>query len=83
MAAVISGGATNTCANASNLSRFRATGLKFAISFADCKLSAAALNEIFTNLGTASAQTITIINNYGAATCNRSIATAKGWTVTG
>jgi hypothetical protein len=83
MSAITTSGATSMCQLANNLARFRATGCKFSISFANCKLSAAALNEIFTNLGTASSQTITISNNYGAATCTRSIATAKGWTVTG
>jgi surface protein len=47
-------------------------------------LTASALNEIFTNLGTAAgSQTITITNCLGAATCDRTIATAKGWTVVG
>lgn len=49
------------------------------------QLGAEALNTVFTNLATAASgsQTITITGNPGAATCNRSIATAKGWTVTG
>ena len=40
------------------------------------------LNKLFVDLGTpaASAQ-IDIRNTPGAATCDRSIATAKGWTV--
>lgn len=58
-------------------------GVKVSHSYAVCNLSATALNEIFTNLATVTGQTITITNNPGAATCNRSIATAKGWTVTG
>jgi hypothetical protein len=46
-------------------------------------LSAAALNQVFTDLPTLSGKTINITGCTGAATCTRSIATAKGWTVTG
>jgi hypothetical protein len=49
-------------------------------------LSAAALNDIFTNLGTATGtQYVVITGCYGAAdpACDRTIATAKGWTVIG
>ena len=52
-------------------------------SVASCNLNAAALNRIFTDLGTVASGTITITGTPGAATCDRSIATAKGWTVTG
>lgn len=57
--------------------------LKTTIYLANCKLSATALNNLFTSLGTVSGKTVTISNNYGASTCNRSIAITKGWTVTG
>lgn len=55
------------------------------ISYANMILSATELNSIFTNLADVSAHgaTITITNNWGTATCNRSIATSKGWTVVG
>lgn len=47
-------------------------------------LNAAELEDIFTNkLQTVSSATIYINNNPGASTCDRTIATAKGWTVTG
>jgi len=46
-------------------------------------LSATALNQVFTDLPTLSGKTINITGCTGAATCTRSIATAKGWTVTG
>ncbi len=51
-----------------------------------CVLSPTELNRIFTGLGGVTSQgtcTINITNNWGAAACDRSIATAKGWTVTG
>ena len=46
-------------------------------------LDATALNQVFTDLPTITAKTINITGAIGAAGCNRSIATAKGWTVTG
>jgi surface protein len=54
------------------------------VGFLNCQLSATALNEIFTNLVDRSATTqasITITGNYGAATANTAIATAKNWQV--
>ena len=59
------------------------SGSSMTTSVASCNLNAAALNRIFTDLGTVTSTTITITGTPGAATCNRSIATAKGWTVTG
>jgi surface protein len=68
-----------------SLSKGRTNGIQHSISYANCKLSAAAINDIFTGLGTASgapgSQTITVAGNYGAATCTTSIATNKFWTV--
>ena len=46
-------------------------------------LGTAALNQLFTDLPTIVSKTINITGTPGAATCTRSIATAKGWTVTG
>jgi hypothetical protein len=46
-------------------------------------LGTAALDQLFTDLPTITAKTINITGTPGAATCTRSIATAKGWTVTG
>ena len=57
-------------------------GGKYAISYATANLSAAALDNIYTNLGTAAgAQTITVTGNWGTAGHTPSIATAKSWTV--
>lgn len=73
---------TNAFANCRSLSRALFTGLTRGISLANCNLSATAINEIFTNLGTASgAQTITVTGNRGAAACTPSIAVNKGFTV--
>lgn len=73
-------GMFSTC---QSLARSQITGTAVSISYQDCNLSASALNEVFTNLATVTGQTITITGNPGAATCDRTIATAKGWTVTG
>ena len=57
-------------------------GLRIGFNIAQSTLSATALNDLFTSLGTASgSQTITITGNPGAPTCNTSIATSKGFTV--
>ncbi len=69
--------------NCYSLSKVSMTGMKVSFSVANCKLSAARLNEIYSNLATVTGQTITVTGNYGTATDDPTIATAKGWTVTG
>ena len=67
-----------------SLAKGALSGTTRAISYSGCKLSAAELDEIYTNLGTAfGAQTITVTGNYGVTGDTPTIATAKGWTVTG
>jgi TATA-box binding protein (TBP) (component of TFIID and TFIIIB) len=67
----------------SSLERVTLTGLRVGFTVAGCAMSAAALNDLFTSLGTASgSQTIIVTNNPGAATCDTTIATAKGFSVT-
>lgn len=59
-------------------------GTRYAISYASCALSSAELDAIYTGLGTAAgSQTITVTSNYGTTGDTPSIATGKGWTVTG
>lgn len=76
-------GLTGIFATSTYIKRVKAFGSKYSISVAGCNMQAAELNEFFTNLGTAAiaAQTITITGNPGAATCDQTIATAKGYTV--
>jgi surface protein len=69
--------------NCNSLARIEAKNFRFTFSVANCKLSSAALNEIYTNLPTVTGQTITVSGNYGTAGDDPTIATAKGWTVTG
>lgn len=66
-----------------SLARILMAAFKYTFSVSGCRMSAARLNELFTNLPTVTGQTVTITGNFGAATCDRTIATAKGWTVTG
>ena len=77
---------TNFASNCNGLKRCQATGIKSTVSFASCTFGATELNEIYTNLADLTAlptQTITVTNNYGTATDNPAIATAKNWTVVG
>jgi hypothetical protein len=57
--------------------------MKFAHSIASLKMSATALNAYYTALPTVTSQTLTVTGNYGVASDNPAIATAKGWAVTG
>ena len=57
--------------------------IKVSFSLTNAKLSATALNDMYTALPTVAGQTVTVTGNYGTATDTPSIATAKGWTVTG
>lgn len=59
------------------------TGTSPHINVSFCDLGVAALDQLFTDLTTVTAKTINITSCTGAAGCTRSIATAKGWTVTG
>ena len=82
--AVTSSGNFTSMFNAcSSLTRIEAKDFNFTFSVASCKLSAVALDEIYTNLPTTTGQTITVSGNYGTAGDDPTIATAKGWTVTG
>lgn len=65
-----------------SLQRMRATGIRFTFAIQNASLSAAALNEIYTNLPTVTGQIISVTGNYGIDGDNPAIATAKGWSVT-
>jgi len=66
-----------------NTSTDQFTGIVPQIDVRYTSLDAAALNQLFTDLPVIAGKTINITGCPGAATCNRSIATAKGYTVTG
>lgn len=69
--------------NCTSLASSLITGLAVTHSYASCGLGPVALDTIYTNLPTVSGRTITVTNNWGTATDDPTIATAKGWTVTG
>jgi len=76
----ITAGAFNTCVS---LEYAILPNLTVGFTVAGTKMGATALNAMFTSLGTAAgAQTIIVSNTPGAATCDTTIATAKGYTVT-
>jgi hypothetical protein len=57
--------------------------LRYTFTVATNKLSSAELDNIYTKLIANTGQTITVTGNFGVAFDTTSIATAKGWTVTG
>lgn len=70
--------------NCNSLTRCNIAGIKVSVNFTNCLMSATELDALYTSLATvATAQTITVTGNYGTTGDNPSIATAKGWTVTG
>jgi len=73
---------TNMFLNTGSIQKCVLTGITVGFNVANNQMSATALNELFTSLGTADGvQSIMITGNYGAATCDTTIATAKGWTI--
>jgi surface protein len=67
-----------------NVTSIILTGLKYAVSIVGMRLDGVALDALYTSLGTAAgAQTLTVTTNHGTVDDTPSIATAKGWTVTG
>lgn len=66
-----------------NTSAGQWTGSSPHINVSYCDLGVAALNQLFTDLTTITSKTINITGCTGAAGCDRSIATAKGWIVVG
>jgi len=70
------------CYSIKNASEF--TGMRYGtLEFTTSAMNATALNTLYTNLGTASGQTIIVTGNPGTSEDDPTIATAKGWTVTG
>lgn len=69
---------------ATSLERLILPGMTRGFSLRNTNMGASALNDFFDSLGTASgSQIINITGAPGAAACDKSIATAKGWTITG
>jgi len=67
-----------------NLRRMSATGMNASFDVSNNNLDSTALNEIYTNASaTGTSKTITVTGNWGAPNDTPSIATTKGWAVTG
>ena len=64
------------------LQRIRATGIACTFTVRYNHMSADALDELMTNCATVTGKTMDIRNNPGTSTCDTTIATNKGWTVT-
>lgn len=77
-------GGSSASTQATSLERLILPGLTRGFDLIGTNMGASALNDLFHSLGTASGvQEINITGAPGAATCDKSIATAKGWTITG
>ena len=75
---------TNPFTGTTTLRSVIVTGMRYSFGVASNLLNDAALNALYTSLGTAAgAQSVTVTSNPGIATDNVAIATAKGWTVAG
>jgi len=80
----LSNGGTNLTSflNAHVLVNLQNLGTVPALNLQECDFSASTLNQLFTDLpATTKTATINVINNPGAATCDTTIATNKGYTV--
>tara|TARA_R110001606_G_scaffold310127_1_gene457131 strand:+ start:395 stop:1885 length:1491 start_codon:yes stop_codon:yes gene_type:complete len=79
---VTTSGVNQLLTNNISLAKFNAIGPDADWNISGGSLWGDELDQIFTNLPTVTGKTITITNTFGAADCDTSIATAKGWTVT-
>jgi hypothetical protein len=73
---------TNTFATCTNLARIQNCAIPVSFSVASAKLAGTQLDEIYTALPSVTA-TITVSTNHGTPDDTPTIATGKGWTVTG
>lgn len=75
--------AGNFAYGTTSLIKCRLPQAKWSFTVANNPLSATELNLLFGDLAAVKGQTITITGCTGASTCDKTIATNKGWTVTG
>lgn len=76
-------GFTSTFPTTGRLAKLQMSGLKFSFSIITNMMSATELNNLYTLLPTVTGQTLNVTGNWGTASDTPSIATAKGWTITG
>ncbi len=82
-AAISSAGNIGSFATGALLASVSLPGIRYSFSVASQGLSSSALNSLYGNLATTTGQTITVTGNPGTSGDDPTIATAKGWTVTG
>jgi hypothetical protein len=74
---------TSTFAGCDSLQVVDIPGIAHNVDFSDChSMTKEVLNGIFESLATVSSKTIDVSGCLGASTCDTSIATDKGWSVT-
>jgi len=71
----------NVCYALETLTGF--TGIQHNFNLTNCKMGATALNAVYYSLAGVTGKTITVTGNWGTVNDDPTIATAKGWTVTG
>ena len=74
---------TSTFASCDALNVVDIPGIAHNVDFSDCHgMTKEVLDGIFESLATVSSKTIDVSGTIGASTCDTSIATNKGWSVT-
>ena len=74
---------TNTFVNCDALNIIDVPGIAHNVDFSSCHgMTKEVLDGIFESLATVSSKTIDVSGTVGASTCDTSIATNKGWSVT-
>ena len=74
---------TDTFTRADSLSVVDIPGISNNVDFSDChSMTKEVLDGLFESLATVSGKTIDVSGTVGASTCDTTIATGKGWTVT-
>ena len=74
---------TNTFNGCDTLNVVDIPGISNNVDFSDCHgMTKEVLDGLFESLATVSGKTIDVSNTIGASTCDTTIATSKGWTVT-
>ena len=79
----LSSATTNLFNGCAGLARIENCAIPLTFSLQNCRLGAVALDEVYSALPTVSSQTVTVSGNHGTSGDTPSIATGKGWAVTG
>ena len=83
MSSAANSSSTQMWNNNYSMTRIKTTGMKYSFDISETELNSAELDEVYTNCATVTGQTITVTGCRGTDGDDPTIATAKGWTVTG